>query len=84
MPDIQRLGVPMEPRLELCAIVRLQDQDTEREPLPNLVQETDCRALVAGIIDLQYSDTGAVVDGGELIEPFPRPRDAFEELHVHL
>src|SRR5690606_20143836 len=38
----------------------------------------------AGVVDLEHPDTRAVVDGGELIEPLARPRDALEELHVHL
>ena len=84
MADIERLGVPVEARLELGAIVRLQHVDTEWQPLSNLVEEADRRALVAPIVDLQDSDTRAVVDGGELIEPFACPRDALEELHVHL
>jgi len=33
---------------------------------------------------LEYADARAVVDGGELIEPLSSPRDAFQELHVHL
>jgi len=82
--DIQRFGVPMEPGLELGSIVSLQNEDAERKSISNLVQELDCRALIAGIVDLQDSDTRAVVDGGELIEPLTGPRDALKELHVHL
>ena len=84
MPDIQRLGMPVELGLELCAIVSLQHMDTERESLSDLVEEPDRRALVAGIVDLENPDTGAVVDRGELVEAFARPWDALEELHVHL
>ena len=84
MPDVQRFGMPMELRLELCPIVRLQDVDSEWEPLPNAVKEADYGALVAGIIDLQNSDPGAIVDGSELIKALCRTRDALEELHVHL
>jgi hypothetical protein len=54
------------------------------EPFSNLVQESNGCALIAGIVDIQDSDTGAIVDGSELIQPFSRPRDALEELHVHL
>lgn len=50
------------------------DENTEQKPLSNLVQELDCRALVAGIVDLQYSDTGAVVDRSERIEPLTGPK----------
>ena len=40
--------------------------------------------LRAGVVDLQHADARAVVDGGELVEPLARPRNALEELHVHL
>jgi len=84
VPDIQRLGVPVGPGLELATIVGLQDEDTEWEPFSNLVEESDCRTLVAGIVDFQDSDPGAVVDGGELVEVLRRSRNALKELHVHL
>jgi len=83
VPDIERFGVPVTLRLELCTVVGLQDEDTEREPSSNLVQEPDCRALVTGIVDLHLPDAGAVVNGRELVEPFGGARDALEELHVH-
>ena len=84
MPDTERFGVPVKLRLELGTVVGLQDEDTEWEPLSNRVQEPDCRALVAGIVDFQYPDAGTVVNGSELVEPFRGSRDALEELHVHL
>lgn len=80
MPDIQRLGMPVELGLELCAIVSLQHMDTERESLSDLIEEPDRRALVAGIVDLENPDTGAVVDRGELVEAFARPCDRTPEL----
>ena len=70
--------------MELCAIVRLQREDPERESLSNLVQEADCRALITPIVDLQDSNTSAVVDRRELIEPFSCPRNPLQELHIHL
>jgi hypothetical protein len=84
MPDNQRFGVPMKLGLELSPVVGLQDQDTKGQSLSNLVQEADGRALLAGIVNLQYPDTGAIIDGGELIQALTRPRDALKELHVHL
>ena len=84
MPDIQRFRVPVEPGLELGAVVRLQHLDTEREPLSNLVQETDCCALITPIVDFQNPDAGAVIDSGELVEALTGPWDALQELHVHL
>jgi hypothetical protein len=60
----------VEPRLELSAVVGLQDEYAEREPFFYCVEESYCCALVAGIVDLQYSDARTVVDGGELIELF--------------
>src|SRR4026208_388985 len=56
--------------------------DAEREAVPDLLKESDCGALIAGIVDLQHADARAVVDGGELIEPLAGPGDALEELHV--
>ena len=73
MPDIQRFSVPVEPRLELGAIVGLKRKDPERESLANLVQEADRRALIAGVVDLQDSDPGTVIDCGELVEPLTVP-----------
>ncbi len=74
----------MESRLELCAIIGLQDENLEWQPISNLIQESDGRALVAGVVDLQDADTRAVIDSRELVEPFASPRDALEELDVHL
>ena len=74
----------MEPRLELCAVVSLQDEHAEREPFSYGIEESDRCALVARIVDLQYSDARTVVDSGELVEPLTCSRDALEELHIHL
>ena len=38
----------------------------------------------ARVIHLEHPDARAVVDRRELIEPFLRPRDALQELDVHL
>ena len=84
MPDIERFGMPMKPRLELGAVVRLKREDPEWEAFADLVQEADRRALIAGVVDLENAYTRAVVNRGELIQPFPRSWDALKELHVHL
>jgi hypothetical protein len=60
--------------LELGTVVGLQNQDTKGQSFSNLVQEVDGRALLAVIVNLQYPDTGAVIDGGELIQALTRPR----------
>ena len=57
--DVQVLKVPVEPGLELGAIVGLDDQDPEGEPAPHLVDELDGRRLVAAVVDLEYPDAGA-------------------------
>jgi hypothetical protein len=42
----------MKLRLELGTVVGLDDVDPKREPLPDLVEELDRGALIAGIVDL--------------------------------
>ena len=58
--------------------------DAKREPSQDLVEKSDRRALITGVEDLEHADTGAVVDGRELIEPLAGTGDALEELHVQL
>lgn len=64
--------MPVEVRLELSAVIRLQSDDPECQSLSDLVQDADCCALISPIVDLQYPDPCAVVESGELIEPFVR------------
>jgi len=74
----------MEVGLELGAIVRLHDLDAKGQPAAHFVDEPDSRALIAGVIDLEHADPGAVVDGRELIQPRARARDTLEEFHIDL
>ena len=74
----------MEPRLEFGAVVPLEREDAEWETLSDLVQESDRRALIAPVIDLQDPDSGAVIDGRELVELLAGAWDSLEELHIHL
>ena len=82
--NAQGLQVPVKPRLKLGTVVRLDDPDAEREPAEDVVDKADGGALIAGVVDLQHSKTGAVIDRRELIETFLRARDALEELHIQL
>src|SRR6516164_5563899 len=84
VPDVELLEMPVELRLKFGAAVGLHDVDPKRESTPHLVNELDGRALIAPVIDLQHANSGAIVDGGELIEPPPRAGDALQELHVQL
>ena len=84
MLDIQRLRMPVERRLELSPIIRPQQMDVEREPVSHLVQEPDCGALIAPIVDFKNPDEGAIIDGGELVERFAGPRDTLQELNIYL
>ena len=59
----------MEVRLELRAIICLDDVDSERQTLDYRVDELDGGLLVAGIVDFQDSYPRAVVDSRELIQP---------------
>src|SRR4029450_11500722 len=48
------------------------------------IYKLDGVQLVAGGVDLEHPNAGAVVDGGELIQSRARAGDALEELHVQL
>jgi hypothetical protein len=50
--------------------------------LPYLVEELDGGALVAFVEDLEHSDSGAVVDGSELVEALPGPRNALRGFSI--
>lgn len=84
MPNVERLGVPVKLRLELGAVVGLHDLNPKREAPHDLVEEADGCSLVAGIEHLQDTDSRAIIDGCELIQPFPGAGDSLEEFHVHL
>src|SRR5215471_20597433 len=65
--DIQGVQMPVKPRLELGPIVGLHHENAEREASQHFVDKANRRALIAGVIDLQYSEARAVIDGCELI-----------------
>jgi hypothetical protein len=74
----------VEVGLKLRAVVRLDYEHSEREPPDDFVHKADSRLLVAHIVDLKHTDAGAVIDGGELIETFPRACDPLQEFYVNL
>jgi hypothetical protein len=76
--------MPVEPCLTLGAVVSLDDPYTEWEPTGDVVDETDGRALIAGVVNLQHPKTCAVIDGRELIETLLRVWDPLKQLHVQL
>ena len=76
--------MPVKVGLELGAIVGLNDKDAEGESPEDVINEGDRRALITRVKDLQHAKAGAIVDGGELIEPPARARDALEKLDVDL
>src|SRR5262249_29259059 len=84
VPDVLRLQMKVETGLKFRAIVGLNDEDAERQPANDLVSEANGRGLRARVVDLEYPNSGAIIDGRELVEPLPAPGDALEELHVHL
>jgi hypothetical protein len=49
---IERLDVPVKVRLELGAVVGLDDEDPERETTNDLVDEVDGSGLGAGVVAL--------------------------------
>ena len=76
--------MPVKVGLELGAIVGLNDKDAEGESPEDVINEGDRRALIARVKNLQHANPRAVVDGGELIKPPARARDALEKLDVDL
>jgi hypothetical protein len=57
---------------------------TKRLAAQNLIEESDRRALIARVVNLQDAEPGAVVNRRELVEPFTGAGNALEELHIHL
>lgn len=81
-PSIQ--DVIVELGLKLCAVVGLDCVDPERQLLQEIVEELDRGLLVALGIDTQHPEPCAVVNGSELVEPFPCPANRRDELDVNL
>ena len=42
MADVERFEMPVEARLELGAVVSLDDQNSEGQPLDHLIHKTNC------------------------------------------
>jgi hypothetical protein len=84
VPDVLRLKMPVEFRLELSTVIGLDYEHSERQAAEHFVDEPDGGALVAGVVDLQDPNAGAIVDGCELIEAAARPGNSFQELHIQL
>src|SRR6478672_11154781 len=80
----QILQMAVKERLKLGAVVRLHGAHAKWEPSPDVVNEANRGALIARIKDLQDANPRAVIDRGELVEPFTRARETLQELHVHL
>src|ERR1700730_17599770 len=59
MANVQRLDVAMELRLKLRPVVGLNNVDAEWQPTQDLVDESDGRPLVAGIVDFEDANAGA-------------------------
>ena len=70
VPNVTRLEMPVEFRLELGAVVPSEHEVG--------------RSLVAAVVHLQHAKTCAVVDRRELIETAMRARDSFQEFHLEL
>src|SRR5690606_13494926 len=84
MADVAGLEVPVELRLELRPIVGLNRQDAKGQPAQHLVDEADRGPLGARVVDLQDAKARAIIDGGELIQPATRSRNALQKLDVEL
>jgi len=84
MADIMFLEVPVEARLELGPVVRLDDEHPKGESTKDLVDEVYRGRMVAGIVDLEHANARAVVDGCELLEALSGACNSLKQLHVHL
>jgi hypothetical protein len=67
VPNVSRLEMAVELRLEFGAVVGLHHVYPERQPAHDLVDELHGRVLVARAVDLQGANPGAIVDSRELI-----------------
>src|SRR3990170_4515249 len=81
-PSVQ--DVPVEARLELRAVVGLDDLHPEGQTLEDVVDELDRRLLVQSVVDLQYPEPRAIIDGGELVVALPGALQRRDELHIDL
>ena len=61
MADVAFFEMPVEVRLEFGAIVGLNDVDAERQSSDDIVDEGDGRPLIAGVVDLEHANTGAII-----------------------
>ena len=66
--DVEGFEMPVKVRLELGAIVGLNDKDAEGESPEDVVNEGAWPCADYTRVDLQHANTGAIVDGGGLIE----------------
>ena len=78
------LKVPVKPRLELCPIVGLYDENSEGQPANDFINELNGRLLIAGIEYLQDPYPCTIVHSRELIEPLPRTWYSLQELYIYL
>jgi len=69
MPDALVLDMPVEPGLELVAVVGADLPDPKREGFDDVVDEVDGICLVVSFVDPEGADACRVVDGGELEPP---------------
>ena len=84
MPDPAVQDVPVERGLELRAVVGLDELDTERQLLQDVVDERDRGLLVEPVVDPEHPQPGAVIDRGELVELLARAGQRGNELDVDL
>jgi hypothetical protein len=74
----------MEARLELGAVVGLDNEDSEGQAPKDFIDKSDGGGLVARVADLKHPNPRAIVDRGELKQPFLGAGDPLEEFHVQL
>src|SRR5450755_1409183 len=76
--------MPVELALKFGSVVRLNDLNLEGKALEQVVEELNGGLLVTAGKGPEHADSGAVVNGCELVMPLSRALDWLDELHVDL
>jgi hypothetical protein len=82
--DTQVLFLPVELCVELTPIISLNGLHPKRQVRQHIIHKVHEVLLVVGLIDLEHSQAGAVINGGELIVALAIAWNRVQELHMYL